>query len=264
LLESYQRAISLSITKQAIIEEFINGDEFNAGYFIQNGKFGLTYTVDKYLNSAPAHTIFIPHANILPSKYTGSYLKELNNEVIKMFQSIGLVNGFIFVQAKVNNSGFHFFEANFRLGGGSFHRYSSKLNGVNHMEMLVNYALTGKMEGYDLSLDNPNFNTHCCSIDLISKGGKVGKIIGLEDVLKRQNVIAAVKTYNIGDYIEKSGTSGQIILRIMLMEYTMQELKNCIKEIQSTVKVLDDKGNNSSCLPLILIEFNLKTCRIDT
>ena len=70
------------------------------------------------------------------------------------------------------------------------------------------------------------------------------KIIGLDDVMMRKNVIAVIKTYNIGDYIENSGTSGQIILRIMIMEENMRELKNSIKEIQDTVKVLDDKGND--------------------
>jgi conjugal transfer/entry exclusion protein len=33
-------------------------------------------------------------------------------------------------------------------------------------------------------------------------------------------------------------------LRCLLIEDTLQQLKNSIKEIQNTVKVLDDQGNN--------------------
>ena len=35
LLKAHARAVSLSKTKQAIVEEFIEGDEFMAGYTIQ-------------------------------------------------------------------------------------------------------------------------------------------------------------------------------------------------------------------------------------
>ena len=48
----------------------------------------------------------------------------------------------------------------------------------------------------------------------------------------------------MGDYIEKSGTLRQIHLKLYLMEDTIRELTNCIREVQDTVKVLDDKGNN--------------------
>ena len=124
------------------------------------------------------------------------------------------------------------------------HRFTSRINGINYMEMLVNFALTGKMDGYDLSLDNPKFNKYCCNLVLVSKGGVVGKIIGLEEIKKKKSLIAVDKMYDVGDYIEKSGTLRQIHLRFYLIEDTIQELKNSIKEIQDTVKVLDDKGND--------------------
>ena len=65
-------------------------------------------------------------------------------EAVKMFKSIGLTNGFIFVQGKINKDGFHFFEANFRLPGSTWHRFISRVNRINYMEMMVNHALTGK------------------------------------------------------------------------------------------------------------------------
>ena len=42
LLKAYARAISLSSTKRAIVEEFVKGDEFTAAYTIKDGEFSLT------------------------------------------------------------------------------------------------------------------------------------------------------------------------------------------------------------------------------
>ena len=98
LLKAYTRAVFLSRTKQAIVEEFIEGDEFTAAYTLKDGQFSLTFTADRYTNPDIGVTIPLPQANIFPSKYTDRYLGELNDKVIKMFQSIGLSNGFIFVQ----------------------------------------------------------------------------------------------------------------------------------------------------------------------
>jgi len=246
LLQSYEKAVSLSKTNKAIIEEFIKGDEYTAAYTIKNGEFRLTFMMDRYVDLEPTEsgTIGLPQAFLLPSKYIDKYTRELNDKVINMFQSIGLMNGFVFIQGRLNNEGFHLFESNYRLGGSSFHRFNIKLNGVNCMEMLVNYALTGNMDGYDLSLINPKFNKYCCCLPLLSKGGIVGKISGLEDIRNKKSLIDMDKVYKVGDFIEKSGTLKQIILRFFLVEDTPQEINNSIRQIQDTVKILDDKGND--------------------
>ena len=252
LLQAYQKALYISRAKQAVVEELVKGDEFSAGYTIKDSEISLTYVADRYLYPESGKTISLPQPTILPSKHTEKYLGELNSKVIKMFQSIGLANGFVFIQGIINKDGFHIIEANYRLAASSFYRFISRIHGINYMEMLVNLALIGKMAGYDLSLDNPKFNKFGCSLNLISRGGVVSKIIGLEDIRKKQNLISIDKLYDVGDYIEKSGTLRQVLLQFMLIENTLQELKNDIKQIQDTVKVLDDKDND-----MLLPPFNI-------
>jgi hypothetical protein len=98
-----------------------------------------------------------------------------------------------------------------------------------------------------LSLDNPKYNKCCCIFPLVSKGGRVGRVIGLEEITNKKSLIALDRLYDIGDYIEKSGTLRQVYLQFLLIENTLQEVKNSIKEIQATVKVLDDKGSGIGC-----------------
>ena len=114
LLKAYASAMSMSKTNQAIVEEFIEGDEIAAGYTVKDGQFSLTWVIDRYLDPEPSETIPLPQAFILPSKYTDQYIAELNAKVIKMFHSIGLTNGFIFIQCRINKRGFYVLEANYR------------------------------------------------------------------------------------------------------------------------------------------------------
>ena len=226
------------------MKNFVEGDEIAAGYTIKNSQFSLTWVIDRYLDLERSKTIPLPQAFILPSRYTDQYIAELNAKVIKMFQSIDLSNGFIFVQCRINKRVFYVLEANYRTSASCEYRLISKINGINYMEMLVNYALRGEMESYDLNLDNPKFHKYDCMFPLASNGGVVGKIIGLEHIKNKKSLISIDQIYQIGDYIEKSGTLGQYFLRSLLIENTIQELKNSIKEIQDTVRVLDDKGND--------------------
>ena len=158
LLQAYKKAVSISRTNQAVVEQFVEGDEFHVGYTIKDGQYSLSCMGDRYFHSESGDTIPMPQASIWPSKYVDRYMKDLNPKVIKMFNAIGLANGFIFFQGKINHKRFYLLEANYRQSGAPWYRFISRINRINHMEMLVNHALTGKMDGYDLGLDNPKFN----------------------------------------------------------------------------------------------------------
>uniref|UniRef100_UPI0028EFABAE hypothetical protein n=1 Tax=uncultured Clostridium sp. TaxID=59620 RepID=UPI0028EFABAE len=114
--------------------------------------------------------------------------------------------------------------------------------GINNMEMMVNYALTGKMDGYDLSMDNPVFNKYCCTLNLVSEGGIIGEVVGLDNILKNKNIIHVEKRYNVGDKIEKTGTLRHVIMRIHIIEDNIEKLINSIKQIQNNIKVYDENG----------------------
>jgi biotin carboxylase len=244
VLKAHNQAIAQSKTNYAIVEQFINGEEFHATYIIKDNKFTLLYVLGRYVDREQTDTMPLPRAVILPSNNTDKYVKELNAKVINMFRSIGLANGVLGVQGMVNNEGFYLFEPNYRIEAGLWYHFTNKIIGINYMEMMVDYALNGKMEGFDLRLDNLRINKICCIFRMISKGGVVGKITGLEEIQNKESLFLLDKLYDTGDYIEKSGTLRQVHLQFYLIEDTIQELKNSIKEIQETVKVLDDKCND--------------------
>ena len=117
------------------------------------------------------------------------------------------------------------------------------------MEMMVNHALTGKMDGYDLGSYDPNFNRSCVALNLFSRGGVVGEIYGLDEISKKKSLVGFDKFYDVGDYIEKSGTLKQLHFKFLFIEDNVQEIKSSIEEIQDTIKVLDDKGDDMLLAP---------------
>ena len=58
---------------------------------------------------------------------------------------------------------------------------------------------------------------------LLSRGGLVGKILGLEEIRNKKGLIAVDKLYDVGDYIERSGTLKQIHLKLYLIARTQFE-----------------------------------------
>lgn len=247
LKENYKKALSFSKSKHVIVERYMTGDEVVIYYTIQDGYVSLSAMCDRYTNKEQPGVAQIPTAYIYPSKYLELYQDTLDKDVKKMFKAIGLENGVLFIQSFVENNNFYFYEIGFRLNGAQEFRLVSRVNGINTLEMMINYALTGKMSGWDVKeYDNPNFGKWCCKLTPIAKPGKIGKIIGLEEVAKYPEVVDIVPVNYEGDIIqaEEMGTLRQIITRIFIIAPDKQTLSSIIDKIYATVKVISVEGDD--------------------
>ena len=148
------------------------------------------------------------------------------------------------MQGFVREGRFYFFEMGYRLGGTAQYRYTAKLNNINSLHMMMAYALTGKMTGYVQGNDNAFFDKPCCTLTLMSKGGKVGKIIGLEEARKTPGVIYIENRYKEGDVIKATRNISQFHFRAYLVGETVDDVKKLISYIQSTIKAYDEKGES--------------------
>ena len=252
----YENAMSYSKRKEIIIEKFIEGDEISVNYTLKNGNMSLSCMFDKYFNH-DIGMLPIAVANIYPSKYLDKYLDSLNSKVINFILNLGCLNGVLFLQGKVNKEGFVFFEMGYRLAGSTSYKFISKLNKINNMEMLVNYSLTGNMSGYDLSLDNSKFTSYCCILSLFPRSGVVGRICGLDEIQMLDSIIDVSQFYQVGDFINHTGTLNQVILRFFIIEKTVDRLKETIEYIHENVKVFDAKGDNMLYDPINVRELSI-------
>lgn len=245
LIDAYNKALSYSTSKRVIIERYMNGTEVVLYYTIQDGYVSLSAMCDRYTSREQIGLAPLPTAYIFPSRHLNTYLKQDHENVQKMYQSIGLKNGFIFLQAFIDDGRICCYEMGCRIAGAQGHKIISAVNGINALQMLVNYHLTGNMSGWDVKVaDNPMFAKMACKLTPLVKIGKISRIIGLDEIENMQEVTEIVPVHKEGDIVDKEGTLDQILARIFLVADNKYSLATAINQIQNTLQVKDENGQN--------------------
>ena len=145
-----ENALKYSKSGKFIIEKYMTGDEVVIYYVIQNGKAFLVGMCDRYTNKEQKGVAQLPTAYIYPSRYLDSYKKNTDEKVCNMLTKMGIKNGILFLQAFVEDGNVKIYEPGFRLNGAQEHILLSELTGVDAKELLLNFAMTGKMSSYSL------------------------------------------------------------------------------------------------------------------
>ena len=249
LLKAVDEAKGNSVEGKFIIEEFVEGEEFAAHYTIANGCASLS-CVDNRVPVAvhEGDVTTIPVARVYPSTFLDEYINQVNPQMIHLCQSLGLDTGILFVQGLFNQdkNSFHIFEAGLRCAGEAPYRLIERVNGISFMNNIVDYALLGKVNDFDVSKEDPYFKGKvCCVTSFVSKGGRIGKIINYEETSSAlESVVDSECRYHEGDETPDGNTLRQIVIRFVLICNSVEQLISDVEFINRSVKVLDEKGND--------------------
>ncbi len=250
VLAAYEAARKSSYCGQAIIEEYVEGDEpqYEPAFFytIHNGTVTLDSSLDRVMKNMGDGIIKQAVANVYPSKYLDTYIEKQDRQIKALLSSLGMKNGIVFLQGKMKNGEFLPVDIGFRLEGSLSFHYSDYINSVNPMQMMIRYALTGTM-GDDEFIDKtsePHFDKTGVTVVLLVTKGKIAHISGLEEIEKEKCVIHITRKLKVGDECRLLADFSQVLSRIYLCSDDRQELIRTIDKIYDTVKVLDENGNN--------------------
>ena len=249
LLESIPEAIKHSGKGRVIVEEYFEGDEFCAHYSIANGRVSLA-SVD---NRAPVavhegDVTTVPIARIYPSSFIDEYIRQVDDKMMDLCHSLGMDYGVLFVQglySKEKNR-FAIFEAGLRCAGEAPYRLLARTNGVSFMDGFVDYALLGKVDSFQCEKNNPHLHGKtACVVSFVSKGGRIGDIIGFDAIEKEvPSIVDKEYRYQIGDMTPAGDTLRQIVLRFVLVCDSKEQMVDDVEKINHTVKVLDENRDN--------------------
>ncbi len=107
------------------------------------------------------------------------------------------------------------------MGGGQSYVFTQALNGVSAVDMVIEYALTGKMSSADLrSQDNYDFSQSCANYYVRLKPGTIRSITGIQEVEAMPRVLQCLTFHKIGDTIGTEGSVDRVIYRIHVMAPT--------------------------------------------
>lgn len=205
---------------------------------------------DRYTNKEQAGVAQLPSAYIFPSRYLGKYTVDMDGKVKAMLKSIGMKNGTLFIQSFIENGETRFYEPGYRLNGGQEHYIVNTICGIDTKELMIQFALTGRMSDEDLSIKaKPHFDKWCCKLSPLVKTGQIDTIEGLSEIADIPEVISVNPSYDEGDTVTGIGTLKQIVCRFFIAANTKERLADVIDMIQSRLIVRDNDGHNMLLTP---------------
>lgn len=256
LKDGIQKALSFSKSKNLIIEKYMTGQEVVIYYVFQDGIPSCVGMCDRYTNKEQYGVAQLPTSYIFPSRYTEKYLRENDENVKNMFIKAGVKNGVMFVQSFIDeNGGVRFYEPGYRLNGAQEHYIIKEFSGIDAKELMINYALSGRMAEYNLAeLANPLPERYGCKLSPLVKIGQINRLIGLDEIRKIPGVVSVNPSYRDGETVNGFGTLKQIACRFFVVADTNQELKRIVDKIMELYDVIDEKGES-----MLLTPFNSET-----
>ena len=140
LKEAIEAATEVSFEKKAIIEEYIDGDEFSAESISYKGKHTLLAVTRKRTTGAPH---FIETGHIQPAGINNNMLEKVQKEVFAGLNSLKITNGASHAEFKITPDGqVKIIEIGARMGGDCIGSDLVKIStGYDFLKMVIDVAL---------------------------------------------------------------------------------------------------------------------------
>lgn len=248
----YKEALSWSKKKEVIIEELItDADEVFFQYTIQDGECSLTSCFTKVFVKTENKELILPIFHMYPSKHIEVYFRDVHEGVQKMFAAMDVRDGVMTLQSFYKNGRFYVFEAGFRMGGAQNYIFSEYQWGINSLECMINYALTGSMYDTPIAdIDNARFRHPCCNYYVGLKPGVITQMKGVDEAEKLPGVLNITRMCGVGTKVEDTNALERICLRIHVVGETAEKLAGNLVRISKTLQILDENGNEMQLEPL--------------
>ena len=249
LLQAIEIAKEASKSGCVIVEDYVVGTEITAVYTIKNRRASLSLVRDRYPSLDHEWVTAQFDASIAPSRFFDEFIEKVDPAIKRLLTSVDAYAGTVFFQGIANDHGIFIFECGYRMNALCDFYNLSEANGINYMQMMVNYALTGEMGGAQLDCDNPNPDCFCCVFNMTAHAGTIALLDGVEACRELPGVIYAEYLLPLGHHVEENNSMAQSVFRAYINAKDITCLKEVISEMQKLVRVEDEGGNNLLFLP---------------
>ena len=251
-------ALQFSQRKEIIVEQYMAEYPDVCMYFnLQNGVLSLACMCERDLQPVQEGKAMLANALFYPCRYIPLYYEQLEKKVCRMMRDLKMNDGTAFIQCFVVDGQLMPFEMGYRFCGAQEYILCAAENGLDSCEMMLNYALTGRCEGWDAAAcNNPCFSHSDVILMLVMQPGKIAKIEGLDALRSMPEILEIIQFYYEGDTVEPAtiGTLNQVFARIFIQGRDPDHLLQLIEQVQKNLKVLDKHGQ-----PLLIPGYNCRT-----
>ena len=246
LIEHYKELYDSSSSKKIVCKRYIQSEnEIFIHYTVQDGFPSLSSSFLKYKvdveKSKAASCLF----HMFSPRFLEEYKRDTEPAVIKMIQGLGVRYGNVMFQGFEENGKLYFHESGLRMGGEQFYVFAERLNGISSLELMIEFALTGKMTLYDVKTqDNYKFSKYCCNYYIPLKPGRITRIEGVDEINAMPQLLQNRQFKFIGDEISSTSSLDRVIFRLHVMDDTKEAFAKTLCKISDTVKIYDQDGND--------------------
>ena len=246
LIEYYSRLYESSSSKMIVCEKYMDSlHEIFLNYTIQDGFCSLSAAFMSCRAKNENETAASAILHVYPAPYIDLYKEQAENAVIEMFHGIGLKNAVLSLQGFVEQGKIYFHETGLRMGGGQSYLFTQKLNGISALDLMIEFALTGKMQSGNVKKqDNCKFSKPCCNYYIALRPGVISSICGLDKVEKLRQVLQITAFHKIGDQILNTTSLDRVLYRLHVMEDSKESLAEILVHISSIFQIISDKGED--------------------
>lgn len=256
LKTSIALALDNSKSKKYIVEKYLTYPEATVFYLFVKGKSYFTLMGNRCVAPVKDGFIKLPTGYIFPSEASAKFEKELHPKFQKMFEELNIENGMMFIQGFVDNDKtFIPYEPGFRLTGSLEYILLEKVQGFNPLAMMINYALTGKMNnGNELAKISPLKIKKCYNISCLITPGEIKKIEGIDILKKTKGIEYVFLSYKEGDILTDNnwGKLSQIGVRIFVVPDNELQYEQIQETIRNNLKIISKDNNN------MIINYNIE------
>ncbi len=246
--ESVKTALKYSKKGVVLVEKYMDCDDMAAYYTFRNGVPYISALSDRFTSKKQGDASPVCIAAVYPSKYTDIYVRDVHPKLCELFKALKIKDGVLNIQFFVENNVIYAYDPGFRLQGEAPNIHLAHINGFDHREMLVNYALTGVLGDDDFPEKNDYLfkGQIACTIWILLTEGIIDSITGLNEIKADESVVFALERFTIGDTVHKEwlGTEKQVYTRIYLSAPSISEVNSKIEKFKALLEVKDVHGEN--------------------
>lgn len=252
--DAVRGALAFSESGQVIVEKYMDPrfcQCVNIEYAMRDGEVKVVAVGDKHVMSQGNHAP-ITSAVVYPSSHLEEFLaSEVNQKTKDMILSEGLMNGFLYIESFYRDGRFYYYEMGYRLGGGQGSVIAKHEHGVDLVEMLIDYALNGRMgTSEQFSLVRPFYSDIGVGLVLYARPGTIREISCFAQEIP--GVIRATLYVEEGSRIEENlvGTLGQTAARVHFLAASREEAQAKVDSIIKAISMTSESGEE------MIIDYN--------
>lgn len=231
-----------------LIEGYMDGLEVTVFWIFQDEKYYLSGFSNRHMRQDQGTDVLpLPVGYTFPSVFLPKYRVEVEENCKSMFRHLGIRNGMMFMQCKVAEGTCLVHDIGFRLSGSLEYKLIRKVAGYDPLEMMIRFALTGKMSEDDLSKKAlPEYSAYPYNVSCLCAPGKIQSFTGLDQVRDLPGVIDVVPAYEPGEMITERmrGQLSQIAVRVLGVADRKEEVFPAMRKIHDSLQIICEDGRD--------------------